>query len=73
MHEDSLLAVLPRAFVVTTDSHQHLEVYHLASRMKPTGINQLWVTDITCIRPHREFVGVQSNHRQSKRTAEKVW
>ena len=48
MREDNLLAVQPRAFVVTTDSQHQLEVYlNLASRMKLTGINQLWVADIT--------------------------
>ena len=46
MREDSLLAVQPRSFVVTTDSHHRLEVYlNLARRMKLTGINQLWVAD----------------------------
>ena len=57
MREDNLLAVQPRAFVVTTDSDHQLEVYlNLASRMKLTGVNQLWVADITYIRSHREFV-----------------
>lgn len=51
MCDDNLLAVQPKAFVVTTDSDHDLEVYlNLASRMKLTGVNQLWVADITYIR-----------------------
>ncbi len=57
MREDNLLAVQPKAFVVTTDSDHGLEVYlNLASRMTLTGMNQLWAADITYIRLHREFV-----------------
>ena len=57
MRADNLLAVQPRAFVVTTDSDHEFEVYlNLASRMKLTGMNQLWVADITYIRLKKEFV-----------------
>jgi putative transposase len=50
MREDNLLSVQPKSFVITTDSAHELEVcLNLASRMKLTGINQLWVADITYI------------------------
>jgi hypothetical protein len=48
MREDNLLAMQPRQFIVTTDSDHPLEVYlNLARRMKLTGIDQLWVADIS--------------------------
>ena len=57
MRQDNLLAVQPKAFLITTDSDHDFEVYlNLASRMKLTGLNQLWVADITYIRLHREWV-----------------
>ncbi|MCC2643970.1 MAG: family transposase orfB [Nitrospira sp.] len=57
MRDNNLLAVQPRAFVVTTDSDHVLEVaLNLASRLTLTGMNQLWVSDITYIRLRAEFV-----------------
>jgi putative transposase len=57
MQTDNLLGLQRRAFVVTTDSKHEFEVYlNLASRVKLTDINQLWVADITYIRLQKEFV-----------------
>jgi transposase InsO family protein len=57
MREDNLLCVRKRKFVVTTDSNHGLKVYpNLASKMELSGINQLWVADITYIRLEAEFV-----------------
>jgi putative transposase len=57
MREDNLLAVQRQQFVVTTDSQHSLEIaVNLARRMKLTGVNQLWVADITYIQAWSEFV-----------------
>lgn len=57
MREDHLLCVRKRAFTVTTNSHHGLPVYaNLAAGMTLTGLDQLWVADITYIRLEREFV-----------------
>jgi transposase InsO family protein len=57
MREDNLIAVGQRKFVVTTDSKHDFRVYlNLAARMEVTGVNQLWVADITYIRLLRDFV-----------------
>jgi putative transposase len=57
MREDNLLCVRKRKFVVTTDSNHGRKVYpNLKSDMELSGINQLWVADITYIRLETEFV-----------------
>lgn len=57
MREDNLLCLRRRKFVVTTNSQHHLPVYpNQAKGMKLSGINQLWVADITYIRLEVEFV-----------------
>lgn len=57
MREDNLLCVRGRSFVRTTDSNHKLPVYpNLAKDLKVSGLNQLWVADITYIRLQYEFV-----------------
>lgn len=57
MREDNLLCIRHKGFVVTTDSRHDLPIYpNLARGITPTGINQLWVADITYIRLRKEFV-----------------
>jgi putative transposase len=52
MREDNLLCLRKKAFVpATTDSRHSWRIYpNLAWRLKPTGMNQLWVADITYVR-----------------------
>jgi transposase InsO family protein len=57
MHEDNLLAIRYRKYILTTNSQNDCPVYlNLAARMTVTGVNQLWVADITYIRLCAEFV-----------------
>ncbi len=57
MREDNLLALRRRAFASTTDSNHERAVYaNLVPELNVTGVNQLWVSDITYIRLAREWV-----------------
>jgi putative transposase len=57
MREDNLLCLRRKKFVATTDSNHRLPVYpNLAADMEVTGIDQLWIADITYIRLWREFI-----------------
>lgn len=57
MREDNLLCLRKRKFAVTTESDHDLPVAeNLARAMVLTGIDQLWIADITYIRLELEFV-----------------
>jgi transposase InsO family protein len=58
MREDNLLCLRRRKFVITTTNSDHdRPVYpNRAREMVLTGINQLWIADITYIRLEVEFV-----------------
>jgi putative transposase len=57
MRADNLLAVRKQRFVLTTDSRHGYALYaNLAARLKLTGINQLWVADITYVRLRETFL-----------------
>jgi putative transposase len=57
MRADNLLCLRQRKFVVTTDSDHGLRVYpNLARALTLTGLDQLWVADITYVRLELEFV-----------------
>jgi putative transposase len=59
MREDSLLAVQPKQFATTTGSNHGLEIYlNLARRLKLSGMDQLWIADITYIRLKEKFAYV---------------
>lgn len=58
MREDNLLCLRTRPFVpMTTDSrHEWRVVPNLARGLLPSGLDQLWVADITYIRLELEFI-----------------
>jgi putative transposase len=58
MREDNLLCLRKhRRFIVTTDSRHGYRIYpNLAGEFTPTGLNQLWVSDITYVRLYQEFI-----------------
>jgi putative transposase len=57
MREDNLLAVRKRRFVLTTESRHGYHIYpNLAAQVVLSGINQLWVADITYVRLLETFV-----------------
>jgi transposase InsO family protein len=57
MRRDNLLAVRRRKFVVTTDSDHGFRVHpNLAGSLELSGMDQLWVADLTYIRLRGELV-----------------
>ena len=57
LREDNVLCVRRRKFVVTTDSNHERKIYpNLARALVLTGVNQLWIADLTYIRLLQEFV-----------------
>ena len=57
MREDNLLSLRRKKYVFTTDSAHTLPIYpNLARHVKLTGLNQMWVADITFIRLRNEFI-----------------
>ena len=57
LREDNLLCLRRRKFVLATDSRHGLTVYpNLAREIVLSGLDQLWVADITYIRLAWEFV-----------------
>jgi len=57
MREDNLLCLRKRSYVLTTDSRHTWPIYpNLVPSIRVTGLNQLWVADITFIRMRWNFV-----------------
>lgn len=57
LRADNLLCLRKRSWLCTTDSRHGLPVYpNLAAQLTLTGLNQLWVADLTYIRLAAEFI-----------------
>jgi putative transposase len=57
LRQDNLLCLRKRKFVVTTDSGHGMTIYpNVAKDLVPSGIDQLWVADLTYVRLELEFV-----------------
>jgi putative transposase len=57
LREDNLLCIRRKKFVRTTDANHSFPIYpNLAEKLVLTGVDQLWVADITYIRLESEFV-----------------
>jgi len=57
LREDNLLSLRKRKWVLTTNSRHEFTIYpNLAADLVLSGLNQLWVADITYIRLLEEFV-----------------
>ncbi len=57
MREDNLLCLRQPKFVPTTDSNHSCTVYpNLIPTLQLTGLNQLWIADITYVRLRCEFI-----------------
>jgi putative transposase len=57
MREDNLLCLRTRPFVRTTDADHGYAVYpNLVPRLEVSGLNQLWIADITYVRLRCEFI-----------------
>ena len=58
MREDNLLALRAKPFVprTTMSDHGHPIRPNLVRRLKPTGLDQIWVADITYVRLAEDFV-----------------
>lgn len=57
MQQDHLLAVRRRQYILTTEARHDLPVYvNLAARLELSGIDQLWVADLTFLRLREEFL-----------------